>query len=259
MKQPEVPLELRIIDARRAIVVRTRDFHGMGTYGRCYNPGGAAAANGPIASACFVEQSEAGSDGYGMLKITSGLRCIRSSKRDGYTLMLVRKLGTNQGCMLKVSILFLPAFSIINLILDQSGWGKKISYCIAFSIDGATDVTRRYVRNAAEHGAERNRCPEEVLLFIVNEIRRMRRENMLKDERKRLIIEDEREEKELRGYVVQALAASIGNMLPGGSNEQGGEGIKLPTRTTGVEAWRQARGENGTSGNPPDRSPREGH
>ena len=87
----------------------------------------------------------------------------------------------------------------------------------------------------------------------------MRRENMLKDERKRLIIEDEREEKELRGYVVQALAASIGKMLPGGSNEPGSEGLKLPTRTTGVEAWRQARGENGTSGNPPDRSPREGH
>jgi len=141
-----------------------------------------------------------------------------------------------------------------------------MSYCVAFSIDGATDVTRRYVRNAADHGADRNRCPEEVLMYIVNEIRRMRRETMLKDERKRLIIEDEREEKELRGYVVQALAASIGNMLPGGATGSlpgggtgsGGEEIKLPTRTTGVEAWRQARGESGTRGNPPPRSPREG-
>ena len=131
-----------------------------------------------------------------------------------------------------------------------------MSYCIAFSIDGATDVTRRYVRNAADHGADRNRCPEEVLMFIINEIRRMRRETMPKDERKRLIIEDECEEKELRGYVVQALAASIGKMLPGGGN---GEEIKLPTRTTGAEAWRQARGEDGTGGNPSDRSPREGH
>jgi len=138
------------------------------------------------------------------------------------------------------------------------GWGKKLSYCIAFSIDGATDVTRRYVRNAADHGADRNRCPEEVLMFITNEIRRMRRETMLKDERKRLFIEDEREEKELRGYVIQALAASIGKMLPRGGRSEGEE-IKLPTRATGAQEWINSRGENGTSGNPPDRSSREGH
>ena len=134
-----------------------------------------------------------------------------------------------------------------------------MSYCIAFSIDGATDVTRRYVRNAADHGLDRNRCPEEVLLYIVNEVRRMRRETMSKEERKRIFIEDEREEKELRGYVVQALAASIGHMLPGGSmagNLNGGGGgtgaaggeIKLPARQTGAEAWRTARGENGAGG-----------
>ena len=134
-----------------------------------------------------------------------------------------------------------------------------MSYCIAFSIDGATDVTRRYVRNAADHGADRNRCPEEVLMFITNEIRRMRRETMLKDERKRLFIEDEREEKELRGYVIQALAASIGKMLPHSGTASGGEGIKIPTRTSGEQEWIRSRGENGTSGNPPDRSSREGH
>jgi peptide-N4-(N-acetyl-beta-glucosaminyl)asparagine amidase len=134
-----------------------------------------------------------------------------------------------------------------------------MSYCIAFSIDGATDVTRRYVRNAADHGADRNRCPEEVLMFITNEIRRMRRENMSKEERKRLIIEDEREEKELRGYVIQALAASICKMLPHSGTASGGEGIKIPTRTSGEQEWIRSRGENGTSGNPPDRSSREGH
>ena len=141
-----------------------------------------------------------------------------------------------------------------------------MSYCIAFSIDGATDVTRRYVRNAADHGADRNKCPEEVLIFITNEIKRMRRENMPKDERKRLIIEDEREEKELRGYVVQALAASIGRMFP--PNGSAGGEIKLPESRNGAEAWREVRGEAGEgapgarpggNGNPPDRSPRERH
>ena len=145
-----------------------------------------------------------------------------------------------------------------------------MSYCIAFSIDGATDVTRRYVRNAADHGADRNRCPEEVLLYIINEVRRMRRETMPKEERRRIFIEDEREEKELRGYVVQALAASIGNMLPGGSGSilpgggnggAGGGEVKLPARQTGAETWRAARGENGAGGpgGPEDPSRREEH
>ena len=141
-----------------------------------------------------------------------------------------------------------------------------MSYCIAFSIDGATDVTRRYVRNAADHGAERNKCPEEVLIFITNEVKRMRRENMPKDERKRLLIEDEREERELSGYVVKALAASIGRMFP--SNGNAGGDIKVPESRNGAEAWREAGGEaaerapgarQGGNGNPPDRPPRERH
>ena len=184
-----------------------------------------------------------------------GLRSTRSIKEDGCILIRARKRGISQGYMPKVGFL-LPTHPIMSDI-RQSGWGKKMSYCIAFSIDGATDVTRRYVRNAADHGAERNKCPEEVLMYITKEIRNMRRENMLKDERKRLIIEDEREEKELKGYVVQALAASIGNMLPGAGRGSGGEEIKLPNRTTGAEAWRQARGENGDNGSSPDRPPRE--
>lgn len=97
----------------------------------------------------------------------------------------------------------------------------------------------------------------------------MRRENMPKEERRRLIYEDQREEKELRNYVVQALATPIGRMLPpsaGGPQVAGsGEEVKLPVRRSGAQAWREARGEagrqlrEGGNGNPPDRSPREGH
>ena len=141
---------------------------------------------------------------------------------------------------------------------------------IAFSIDGATDVTRRYVRNAATHGRERARAPEPVLMWITNEIRRQRRENMLKEERMRLIMEDEREDKELRNYVVQALAASIGTMLPTSptSVEQQavsgqvprGQESKATTRRNGAEVWRQAVADN-EGGAPADQhqSPRERH
>jgi len=193
--------------------------------------------------------------------------------------MRARKRGTILGSTQKVSPLYILRPDPSRLTRYQ-GWGKKMSYCIAFSIDGATEVTRRYVRNAASHGAERNKCPEEVLMYITKEIKNMRRENMLKDERKRLIIEDEREERELRSYVIQHLAAEIGRMIPldgtkpgaGGGNGGGpppppaGGGLapsdeqKLPARRSGAQVWREARGEDGrTEPNPNERPPREGH
>lgn len=131
------------------------------------------------------------------------------------------------------------------------GWGWKMAYCIAFSADGATDVTRRYVRNAAMHGGDRNRAPEEVLMWIINDIRRMRRENTPKEDRRRIFIEDEREEKELRGYVIQTLAASISTMLPGSTRASGHE-QKHQSERNATAAWMQNQCR-------PDGSPRDGH
>jgi peptide-N4-(N-acetyl-beta-glucosaminyl)asparagine amidase len=136
----------------------------------------------------------------------------------------------------------------------ESGWKKKIAYCIAFSTDGATDVTRRYVRNPAEHGLDRTRCSEEVLLWIMQEIKKMRRENIEKSDQSRLIKEDAREEKELRGYIAKALTAqmvnSVSNAIPSqsGNSTSPTDEVKTPAgRESGSQEWVRARGENGSN------------
>jgi peptide-N4-(N-acetyl-beta-glucosaminyl)asparagine amidase len=75
-----------------------------------------------------------------------------------------------------------------------------MAYCIAFSVDGATDVTRRYVRNN-EHALERTRVSENVLLHILGEVTAVRRLNLGEEEIARLEIEDQKEALELQQFI----------------------------------------------------------
>ena len=89
------------------------------------------------------------------------------------------------------------------------GWNKKIAYCIAFSADGAADVTNRYCRSPMKHGAERKRISESALLYVLDEICQMRRRDRNKDERFKLAHEDAREMRELRHYYFSTLTSDL--------------------------------------------------
>lgn len=78
------------------------------------------------------------------------------------------------------------------------GWGKQLSYCIAFSIDGAADVTSRYVVKEA-YSLPRDKCSEAQLADILAEITALRREQISDEDKARLTKEDEIEAKELLG------------------------------------------------------------
>ena len=147
--------------------------------------------------------------------------------------------------------------------LYADGWDKKMSYVIAFSTDGATDVTRRYVRSP-DKAVERSKCPEAVMLHIINEIRGLRRTNMDKAERFRLEKEDDLEQSELRGYVVASITDSVvHNLVPAtmsmsldGQRPRTPEDQKVPAeqlagRQSGTSEWVNARGEGGPPALPP--------
>ncbi|XP_051526404.1 peptide-N(4)-(N-acetyl-beta-glucosaminyl)asparagine amidase-like isoform X1 [Myxocyprinus asiaticus] len=113
-------------------------------------------------------------------------------------------------------------------LLYEVGWGKKLSYILAFSKDQVVDVTWRYSCKHPEVLSRRTQIQETWLLHKLNELNTMRQQS-LGPERK----------KELMQRLVVELVEFISPKTP-----QSGE---LGGRISGSLAWRAARGETGAS------------
>ena len=113
-------------------------------------------------------------------------------------------------------------------LLYEQGWGKKLTYVIAFSVEGVRDVTRRYVKDMTVVGPRRGEVYEvwlkQTLKSLTDNLRKER--GFLPNEIENLELEDAREQAELN-----ADAKDVGESLPG--------------RRSGSVAWRRARGELG--------------
>jgi peptide-N4-(N-acetyl-beta-glucosaminyl)asparagine amidase len=125
------------------------------------------------------------------------------------------------------------------------------------------------VRNFSKHGTERARCPEPVLLHVLDEIRATRRRDMPKPDKFRLKGEDMREDRELSLFVtnslVKELCRSLKDHHPDPDAQKAAEARRAGTLcvassqtslTVAAEAnGLRVRGPNGATGAPDPRNP----
>ena len=110
-KESHHPLKMRLLEGRlewNCTAVRSRNVAPLSVSpvtrmsGLSCKQGEADAANGQTASECCVGRSVPEYDRFGTRKTTCGRKFTRNSRSDGYTSMLVKRLGIVLGCTLKV-------------------------------------------------------------------------------------------------------------------------------------------------------------
>ena len=111
-------------------------------------------------------------------------------------------------------------------LLYEQGWGKKLTYVIAFSKDDVQDVTWRYSAKHPEVLARRHECREGWLVNLIHNLCKQKLQGM-----------DDRRKQEMLQRLVVELVEFLTIKTEGGQS--------LPGRTTGSVAWRRARGEMG--------------
>jgi peptide-N4-(N-acetyl-beta-glucosaminyl)asparagine amidase len=113
-------------------------------------------------------------------------------------------------------------------LIYEVGWGKKLSYVLAFAKDDVQDVTWRYTCNNEEVIKRRTECREGWLAHQITKLR-IDRWHSLPEERR----------KELKKRTIRELCSFFRSKEAGQEDMQG--------RSSGSLAWRFARGETGPS------------
>jgi peptide-N4-(N-acetyl-beta-glucosaminyl)asparagine amidase len=128
-------------------------------------------------------------------------------------------------------------------LLYDKGWGKRLTYVVAFGKDEAVDVTRRYVADYAQCLGRRTECDEGWLAATLRALTARLRAGRVGDEVTQLATRDAMDADELRRAGAHVPPADV-------------PFDDLPGRTTGSVAWRAARGELGRGkGAKPDDEP----
>jgi peptide-N4-(N-acetyl-beta-glucosaminyl)asparagine amidase len=109
-------------------------------------------------------------------------------------------------------------------LLYDVGWGKKQSYILAFSTEGAQDVSRGYIKDFAAALSRRTRITEDDLQRCLAEVTARRRAGLSTERLKELEHEDQGELRFLLGIK---------------------EEEPLPARQSGTAEWKADRGEDG--------------
>ena len=129
-------------------------------------------------------------------------------------------------------------------LLYEQGWGKKLSYVIAFGRDGVVDVSKRYTKDFSELAGRRTHIRESELSAAIATMTARRRQARGLDESRRRQLEarDALERCELeRG------ASSESDGGEGGKDADAAAPLlSLPGRISGSAEWKAARGECGT-------------
>ncbi|XP_071943375.1 peptide-N(4)-(N-acetyl-beta-glucosaminyl)asparagine amidase-like [Antedon mediterranea] len=114
-------------------------------------------------------------------------------------------------------------------LLYENGWGKKLTYIIAFSCEEVVDVTWRYSSKHGEVLTRRTQCRQEVLMDRLEKLNNTRQRN-ISSFRKEI----------LKKRFSLELAEFLATKKAQDGEEQG--------RVSGSVAWRSSRGEMGAQG-----------